>query len=460
MPRNDHRHDRRTGDQGQVGRTRPSARSSRRPRESPPGRRRRRRPSRSVPHGDLHRGQVDWLAVQRDLPEATQEPPSPRRTSPAWSARAPVAASRSPAAARRSSRRGWRPSRAARTSARARRRGRTSYRRRSSAPRRRSRAASCAVRAPGGRGSSRRRCGSAPVTTVRSRCAPTPRSTSATTWSMTSSRVYGVVSRWTAPSGIVSGAAARPESIASRRSRSAWVASTGAGTVLGGTTGGAGRRVGGQVDLHLRRPGRPPSRCRGPRRRCRPSPMIARCSAQQARRGPPGTALTALTAAVTSCAADRDRRRRAPSTRDRRVPAGRCRTRSRARRPAAAIAAGRATSTPWLEHPPVIARNMRAGVEVAQAQPVATPRDVLDLPDPEGPSIATTTRCPRWLALSCSRSRRCFRRARQPTGGCVQSRVPRASASRWLGAGSVATRRARRGPTGGPGRGRCAGPRR
>ena len=52
--------------------------------------------------------------------------------------------------------------------------------------------------------------------------------TSATIWSTTSSRVYGVVSRWCAPSAIASGEVARPESIVSRRTRSASVAATSA----------------------------------------------------------------------------------------------------------------------------------------------------------------------------------------------------------------------------------------
>ena len=74
---------------------------------------------------------------------------------------------------------------------------------------------------------------------------------SATTWSTTSSREYGVVSMWTAPSAIVSGAVARPESIRSRASSDSWVPGTSMRAGLGGAARGAGARVGGQVDLDL-----------------------------------------------------------------------------------------------------------------------------------------------------------------------------------------------------------------
>ena len=67
----------------------------------------------------------------------------------------------------------------------------------------------------------------------------------------TSSRVYGVVSMWTASSAIVSGAVARPESIRSRASSDSWVA--GARRRRRPRRRGArpGRRVGGEVDLDV-----------------------------------------------------------------------------------------------------------------------------------------------------------------------------------------------------------------
>ncbi len=70
-----------------------------------------------------------------------------------------------------------------------------------------------------------------------------------TTRSTTSSRVRSVVSMWTAPSAIVSGATARPESIRSRLSRDSWVAVTSVRAGLGRPACGAGGRVGGEEDL-------------------------------------------------------------------------------------------------------------------------------------------------------------------------------------------------------------------
>ena len=64
-----------------------------------------------------------------------------------------------------------------------------------------------------------------------------------------------MVSMWTAPSAIVSGATARPESIRSRLSSDSWVAVTSRRAGLGGPACGAGGRVGGEE--HLQPGGRP-----------------------------------------------------------------------------------------------------------------------------------------------------------------------------------------------------------
>ena len=177
-----------------------------------------------------------------------------RRTSPAWSARAPVAASRSRAAARRASRRGWPPSPPLRSG------GPVdspyfSSRQQASAP---------AAGPPGARGR-RTRVLERPDLVAAA-------STSATTCSTTSSRVYGVVSRCTAPSG----ATARRDGPAGVDRVAAQQVGLGGLDVAprrsppyDGRRGPTGRRSG----RPSRRPGaRRPSRCRGPRRRCHRPP--------------------------------------------------------------------------------------------------------------------------------------------------------------------------------------------
>ena len=75
-------------------------------------------------------------------------------------------------------------------------------------------------------------------------------STSATTRSITSSRVYGVVSMWTAPSAIVSGAIVRPGvDLVAGQQRLLGRGDVGP-ALLGGAALRAGGGVGGQVDLH------------------------------------------------------------------------------------------------------------------------------------------------------------------------------------------------------------------
>ena len=213
-----------------------------------------------------------------------------------------------------------------------------------------------------------------------------------TTRSITSSRVYAVVSTCTAPSGITSGAAARPESIRSRSRSDCSVADEVGAAQLGGAARGAGRRVGGQEDLHLGVGARPRSRCRGPRPRCRRAPMICALQVQQA--GPHlGDRADRQTAALTSSLRIATATS-SPSTwmvgASGSVPDSMPRLVARARRPRP----GRGRRRRARSIHQVIARNMRAGVEVAQAEPVgdASAR-CSTCPSPEGPSMATTSRC-------------------------------------------------------------------
>ena len=179
------------------------------------------------------------------------------------------------------------------------------------------------------------------------------------------SRVYGVVSRWTRPSGTTAGAAARPESIASRRSRSASVAATEPApfSAVRRARGRPGRRSG---RASRRRPGPPPSRCRGPRRRSRRSPMIERWSSSSRARTA-GTEATALTWPVTAWV------RIASATS---MPStvivgsrGSVPDATTGRSACAATRRGVVDVDVVVEHPGGHGAELGAGVEVAQAQP-------------------------------------------------------------------------------------------
>ena len=127
----------------------------------------------------------------------------------------------------------------------------------------------------------------------------------------TSSRVYGVVSMWTAPSAIASGAVgpAGVDPVAARAA-TAWVAATSEPPSSAARRAARAAGVGGQVDLHRRRPGPTTEPMSRPSTTMPPSPAItSRCSSSSRARTS-GTALTGLTAPVTSSRADRDRRRR------------------------------------------------------------------------------------------------------------------------------------------------------
>ena len=76
--------------------------------------------------------------------------------------------------------------------------------------------------------------------------------TRATTWSITSSREYAVVSMCTAPSAITSGETVRPVSIWSRASSDSRVALDVGAALLGGAAGRPRGRLGGEVDLDRR----------------------------------------------------------------------------------------------------------------------------------------------------------------------------------------------------------------
>ena len=127
-----------------------------------------------------------------------------------------------------------------------------------------------------------------------------------------------------------------------------------------------------------------------------PSPIAGRCSSSRRARTS-GTALTGLTAAFTSSAADRrgdvvavdgDRRRRA----------GRCRSSDLGLAHAGRHRVRVVHVDAVAQHPPGHRAEHRTGVEVAQPEPVGDAARRARLAGPEGPSIATTT-CP-WVCLS------------------------------------------------------------
>ena len=157
-----------------------------------------------------------------------------------------------------------------------------------------------------------------------------------------------------------------------------------------------------------------------------------------------GTALTGTTAALTSSeriAAGRPHRRRGSSGHGSVPDAIRAR---RSGPPAAAVVNVDAVA----EHPPRHRAVHRSGVEVAQAEPLGDAAEVLDLPDPEVPSTATTTPSPR---LGPALFTRC-----EPTGGSPIPWLPGRSAGARPG---PPRRPARPDRCRGPGRGRCARPR-
>ena len=104
-------------------------------------------------------------------------------------------------------------------------------------------------------------------------------------------RAVGHRQRRGGPTGVDPVALEQPGLGGARRRRGARARRSGAGR------GPRGRRRGRPSP---RPAATPPSRCRGPRRRCRRAPIDARAAARAAARGPPGTVLTGLTAAVTS----------------------------------------------------------------------------------------------------------------------------------------------------------------
>ena len=225
-----------------------------------------------------------------------------------------------------------------------------------------------------------------------------------------------MVSMWTAPSGIIAGAdgAAGVDRVAAQQVGLGRLDR--AGAVLRRTTGGAGRRVGGEVDLDLG--------VRGHHRAdvaaLDDDAAVADDRAlqlEQPLRAPPGTEATALTWSVTSWerialgdvgAVDGDRGVCGVGAGHELGLVG---ARGDRRRVVEVDAV--------LEHPGGHRAELGAGVEVAQARAASRhPRDVLDLPDPDGPSIATTTLLTHGVLTALnSRCLDSSSRGTNPTGG-------------------------------------------
>ena len=243
------------------------------------------------------------------------------------------------------------------------------------------------------------------------------------------------------PAACCSGSAVRVESSRSRRARSAAVAATSAAfSALRRWARGPPRRRSGRPSG--RRRGRPPCRCRGPRPRSgRRAAMISRCWATSSRRTA-GTAATAETAPVTSGP------RISASTRDAvdghaGSPAGRCRCAGRPSPATLATASASGEVDAGAQHrpgrPPGTSRRCRGS---GRRAPTASRRETVDLPEPDGPSTATTHRPVRTFSATVSSSARTSRR--RPVTGAVALpgvliRVPPASRR------SDATRRPRHG---------------
>src|SRR5699024_7568395 len=230
------------------------------------------------------------------------------------------------------------------------------------------------------------RCHSAAAT------GPRALSTSATINAMTSSRLKPVVSSSVASSVCVKGDTVRLESSSSRRARSAWVAATSpvrnsllrrcarasAEAVKNSFTGASGATT-----VVMSRPSTTiPALLRVA------SSMIARCVRTSSSRAS-GTAETALTFAVTSgprISADTSRSSTATAGASGSVPITRV-----GRATTEETAAVSSTSTPLVNIHHVRARYIAPVSRYCRPNALATPLEVLDLPDPEGPSIATTT---------------------------------------------------------------------